>query len=107
MNKEQLMQMAEKYQSKADMAEQAYQETGITRYDTQRRKSEDLAEALRAAANASEDHNKLISLRGEIASLAVAAKNAMNSPEDIREKELEHVAKEIVATASIFGIVTR
>lgn len=106
MNKKQLMQMAEKYQAKADKAYQAYQETGITRYNTEQRKSEDLAQALRAAANAAEDYNKLIALRGEIASLAVAAKRAISSQTE-REKELELVAKELLAAASMFGIIIR
>lgn len=46
MDKKKLMELAERYQHKADTAFQNYQETGITRYDTARRNNEDMAEAL-------------------------------------------------------------
>ena len=36
MDKEKLYKLAERYQNKADTAYNAYQETGITRYDTVR-----------------------------------------------------------------------
>ena len=48
MDKKKLMELAERYQCKADTAFQNYQETGITRYDTARRNNEDMAEALKA-----------------------------------------------------------
>ena len=64
MDKKKLMELAERYQRKADTAFQNYQETGITRYDTARRNNEDMAEALRMAASAKEDHDRMIHLRG-------------------------------------------
>ena len=67
MDKEKLYKLAERYQNKADTAYNAYQETGITRYDTARRNNEDLAEAIRAAAAASDEHNELVHLRGNMA----------------------------------------
>lgn len=103
MDKKQLMQMADKYQAKADKAEQAYQETGISRYDNERRKSEDLAEALRNAANAADDRNKLIAMRSEVAALAASASRAMDNCERC-EEALERVAKEVVAVAQMFGL---
>ena len=54
MNKEELIKLANKYQVKADNAYAIYQVTGISRYDRERRNAEDIAEVLRAAANASE-----------------------------------------------------
>ena len=63
MDKKKLMELAERYQHKADTAFQNYQETGITRYDTTRRNNEDMAEALRMAASAKEDHDRMIHLR--------------------------------------------
>lgn len=45
MDKEKLYKLAERYQNKADTAYNAYQETGIARYDTARRNNEDLAES--------------------------------------------------------------
>ena len=70
MDKKKLMELAERYQCKADTAFQNYQETGITRYDTARRNNEDMAEALRMAASAKEDHDRMIHLRGVLSQLA-------------------------------------
>lgn len=64
MDEKKLLELAERYQRKADTAFQNYQETGITRYDTARRNNEDMAEALRMAASAKEDHDRMIHLRG-------------------------------------------
>ena len=66
MTEEELLDLAKKYQEKADRNYRNYQETGISRYDWERRNAELLAEAMRMAANASEDHSKLIQLRSYI-----------------------------------------
>ena len=76
MDKKKLMELAERYQRKADAAFQNYQETGITRYDTARRNNEDMAEALRMAASAKEDHDRMIHLRGVLSQLAWRAAEA-------------------------------
>lgn len=76
MDKKKLMELAERYQRKADTAFQNYQETGITRYDTARRNNEDMAEALRMAASAKEDHDRMIHLRGVLSQLAWRAAEA-------------------------------
>lgn len=76
MDKKKLMELAERYQCKADTAFQNYQETGITRYDTARRNNEDMAEALRMAASAKEDHDRMIHLRGVLSQLAWRAAEA-------------------------------
>ena len=70
MDEKKLLELAERYQRKADTAFQNYQETGITRYDTARRNNEDMAEALRMAASAKEDHDRMIHLRGVLSQLA-------------------------------------
>lgn len=59
MTKEELIALADKHQEKADKAYKNYQETGITRYSRDYRNSEDLAAALRMAANAEENHRSL------------------------------------------------
>lgn len=76
MTEKELYDLAEKYQVKADRAYQSYQETGITRYDRERRNAEELADALRMAAGAADDHLKLIRLKVEVSNLAYLAKRA-------------------------------
>ena len=82
LSKAELGTLAARYQEKADRAYQNYQETGISRYDRERRNAEDLAEALRAAANASEEHSALSSLRAEFVWIAGKADAALaeNAP---------------------------
>lgn len=62
MDKEKLYKLTERYQNKADTAYNAYQETGITRYDTARRNNEDLAEAPAQRAKNSDEETKAMRL---------------------------------------------
>lgn len=77
MNKKELLAMAEKHQKKANQEYRNYQETGITRYLTSCRKNEDLADALRMAACAEDDHQMLGSILAQMSLLAYKAKAAM------------------------------
>ena len=99
-SKEDLAKLAAKYQAKADRAYQNYQETGISRYDRERRNAEDLAEALRAAMNAVEEHQLLTSLKAEFVWRASRADEALaeNAP---REK-LAEILEGIVTSAAVF-----
>lgn len=83
MTEEELLDLAKKYQEKADRNYRNYQETGISRYDWERRNAEQLAEAMRMAANASEDHSKLIQLRSYIYGWGLKAR-ALIQKEDTR-----------------------
>ena len=56
MDRSELEKLAERYQQKADRAFENYQDTGLRRYDTERNNMEDLADALRMAANAADEH---------------------------------------------------
>ena len=64
MTKVEIAALAEHWQAKADRAMARYQESGLARHNREREQAEDLAEALRIAANAADDHSELISLRG-------------------------------------------
>ena len=99
MDKKKLMELAERYQCKADTAFQNYQETGITRYDTARRNNEDMAEALRMAASAKEDHDRMIHLRGVLSQLANRA-----SEED-RPRKMQAVLGELLSAARMQGLI--
>ena len=71
MKKEELWAMAAKYEAKAERAYMNFQSTGISRYDKARREADDLASALRMAAEAKETYSALVGLRGAIATLTV------------------------------------
>ena len=107
MNKSELLQLAEKYQHKADQAYRNYQETGISRYDNERRKNEDLADAMRMAAAASDEHHALVHLRGAVALLAAEAKRIEFIPEDQKLKALEGLRKSLISSANLAGVYVR
>ena len=104
MTKKELEALAEKHQQKADKAYQNYQETGITRYDRERRKNEDWAEAFRMAAAATDDHQKVIHIRATLADLAAKASHVGYMPEDQRPAALESLRKDLLAVARMEGI---
>lgn len=107
MDKEKLYKLAERYQNKADIAYNAYQETGITRYDTARRNNEDLAEAIRAAAAASDEHNELFHLRGNMADLAGMAQRAKNSDEETKAMLLDVLMDSCISIGRLMGFLRR
>lgn len=93
------------YQCKADTAFQNYQETGITRYDTARRNNEDMAEALRMAASAKEDHDRMIHLRGVLSQLAWRAAEANRASEEDRPRKMQAVLGELLSAARMQGLI--
>lgn len=106
LSKAELEALSEKYEAKASRAYQNYQETGITRYDRERRNAEDLASAMRMAASAERDYTKLVNIRGSVSMLASKAQLAMKEQEDKREPAMERVLKDLVALAVMEGLVT-
>lgn len=104
MTRKDLEVLAEKYQKKADTAYRNFQETGISRYDNERRKNEDLAEAMRMAAAASDDHHALVHLRGSMANLAAEAKRIEYIPEDQKLVVLEALRKRVLVYATLSGV---
>ena len=106
LSKTELETLAEKYEAKASRAYQNYQETGITRYDRERRNAEDLASAMRMAANAEGNYSKLVNLRGSMSMLASKAQVALKEQEDKRVSAMEKVLKDLVALAVMEGLVT-
>ena len=109
LSKAELEALAERYEAKAGRAYMNYQETGISRYDRERRNAEDLASAMRMAASASDDYSRLVSLRGDVSMLASKAKSAMAQQDDKRVEAMEKVLKNLVAVAvfskyNLFGL---
>ena len=100
MDAKKLKKLIDRYQDKADKAYRDYQESGVTRYDREYRNNEDLADALRTALNANDEHTKLISIRSDLATLAGAAERAVHH-HDI--SEATSVLNNLIAVASIYG----
>lgn len=106
LSKLELESLVEKYEAKASRAYQNYQETGITRYDRERRNAEELASAMRMAASAERDYTKLVNIRGTVSMLASKAQSALKESADKREASMEKVLKDLVAMAVMEGLVT-
>lgn len=105
--KKELEKLAAKYQAKADEAEAAYQETGASRYYTTKTRNEDLADSLRMAAAASDEHQELMSLRMMMvnyASRAAAATGQFKSEEEKVELAMS-LAKELAAYGRLNGYI--
>ena len=102
MTKKELIALADKHQEKAEKAYKNYQETGITRYSRDYRNNEDLAAALRMAANAEENHRSLVSLRVDISRVASSAADAERAAEDLKLSRMTAVIKELLAVARLY-----
>lgn len=110
MTKVEIAALAEHWQAKADRAMDRYQESGLPRHSRERDQAEDLANALRIAANAADDHDELISLRGAVCCLAVkahAAIDALDTPDRASDRDiLTDMARNIISTARLYGLDT-
>ena len=108
MTKVEIAALAEHWQAKADRAMVRYQESGLARHNREREQAEDLAEVLRIAANAADDHDELISLRGAVYCLSVkahAAVDALDAPDRASDRDiLTDLARSIISTARLYGV---
>ena len=108
MTKVELIALAERWQTKADRAMERYQEDGLPRHNREREQAQDLADALRVAANAADDHSELISLRGAVYCLAVkahAAVDALDAPDRASDRDiLTDLARNVISTARLYGV---
>lgn len=99
MTQEELLKLAQRYDDKANKAYYNYQETGMPRYDRERANAEDLADAMRIAAAAAEDHNKLIGLQAELRDLAYKGEQMLN----YKDPNYAGLIREIVSLAEVFA----
>ena len=104
MNKKDLEKLIAKYDQQADKAFHDYQATGATRYDTARRKAEDLADALRMALTAADDHNRLIALRCTVSDWANRIQAMKANPQEGWNVETDIILQEILSTARMHGL---
>lgn len=97
MDEKELEKMIDKYQKRADAAEQAHQETGMQRYYTAYWKNQDMADALRIALSAKEDHETLQDMKSALSNFASKGAIATSpfSTEDEQVKLALVLAKEL------------
>ena len=106
MKKEEILKLADKYQEKADIAAENYQETGVTRYGSAARRNEDLAEALRMAAEAADEHQAYISMKGQMSNFAWRARMvAITEDKGERDKLMDSLVRDLVAYGKLFGLI--
>lgn len=75
--RETIEKMIDQADNRAERAYKNYQETGIRRYEREYQKAEDLADALRVALTAYDDHEKLGAIKAELMILANDADNVL------------------------------
>ena len=101
MSEKELEKLIAKYQQRADAAEEAYQETGAKRYYTTHCTNQDLADALRIALSAKEDHETLRDMRLMLSNFASRGA-AANSPHRSQDERAE-LALDLAAEVADYG----
>ena len=106
-NEKELEKLIAKYQQLADAAEQAYQETGVQRYYTTHCTNQDLADALRMALSAKEEHETLHDMKmmlSNFASRGAAATSPFRSGDEQVKLALA-LAREIAEYGQRNGLI--
>ena len=107
MKREELEKLAASFQTKADTAFQNYQETGISRYGSTARKNEDIADALRVAAGAMDEHQAYIGLKMEMTNFANRAQRIASTMDGKEKAELtEALIRDIVSCGRFRGLIS-
>lgn len=107
LQKKELEKLAEKYQAKADADYRNYQETGITRYGTSYRKNDDLACALRMAAEAADEHSAYIAMKGQMSNFAWRALMVSHATDGEREELVQALVRDLVSYGALQGLIRR
>lgn len=98
MDRSELEKLAERYQQRADRAFENYRDTGLRRYDTECNNMEDLAEAMRMAANAADEHAEYTNMRGSIAAfVATALSIKCTANQDDRAALIDKLVEDLLA----------
>ena len=107
MDEKVLEKLIAKYQQRADAAEQAYQETGAQRYYTTHCTNQDLADALRIALSAKDEHDTLRDIKmmlSNFASRGAAATSPFRSGDEQVKLALA-LAREIAEYGQRNGLI--
>ena len=107
MDEKKLKELIDKYQKRADTAEQDYQLSGAQRYYTTQCTNQDMADALRIALVAKEDHETLRDMKLTLSNFASrgAAATSPHRPESERAELAAILAKEIADYGKRNGLI--
>lgn len=105
--KKTLEKLIAKYQNRADIAEQALQETGLTRYNTTFWNNQEMADALRLALSAKDDHDALLDMRMMLSNFATrgAAATSPHLPQEERVELAMKLSEEIADYGRRNGLI--
>jgi hypothetical protein len=98
--KETIEKMIDQADDRAEKAYRNYQETGTQRYKREQEKAEDLADALRMALSAYDDHAKLAAIKAELRSLGWYAHKSLRDGDPVG---WEQNLRQIVAIAKLYA----
>lgn len=107
LNGKELTALIDKYNEEAEKNYRNYQETGMSRYERAQHKAEDLADTLRVAAKAMDDHQKRLHYQTSIhnwAALALKIKEELSMQELSDQKLVTMLLNEIIAVARMDGL---
>lgn len=107
MEKKELERMIAKYQKRADEAERVHQETGLARYHTTYWNNQDMADALRMALSAKDDHDTLCDMRLVLSNFASRGAAAVSPyrDQDERVKLAMRLAEELADYGRLNGLL--
>lgn len=100
-NAEKLDLMIQKYEKTAEKQFQNYQETGLRRYEREYENAQDLADTLRMARDATDDHTKMLNYQSTIAIWGSRAQSIKDPA------EAEQLIKDIASAARIYGLIRK
>ena len=106
MKKKELEKLADSFQTKADTAYRNYQETGISRYSSTARRHEEMADAIRMAAQAANEHYAYTNLKMEMSNFASRAqKIGLTADEKERTKLVEALVHDMIVCGRLYGLI--
>lgn len=108
MDKKALAKMLKQYEIKAERAEYRYQNTGESRYNSERERCEDVADGLRLALFAADEHNEFIGLRTDFAKYGCQAQEIVARGNATGEADIDalwRLAVELSACARLHGLI--
>ena len=101
MTKAELETLSERWRNKSESALERYQETGTQRYCN----AEDLADALKMAADAADTHADNIHTKAQLANFAYKAWLIEHTEEAEKAKKTEELLTELISYGVMKGVI--
>ncbi len=105
MTKAELKTLSERWRNKSESALERYQETGTQRYYREYCNAEDLADALKMAADAADAHADNIHTKAQLANLAYKAWLIEHTEEGEKAKKTEELLTELISYGVMKGVI--